>query len=401
MINISSKEQCCGCSACVQRCPKSCIYLHEDDEGFLYPQVDKANCVNCNLCEKVCPILCQGEQRIPLSVYAAKNKNERIRVQSSSGGIFTLLAEKIIQESGVVFGAGFDDNWEVVHSCTKTLTGLSVFRGSKYVQSKIGNTYKQVEDVLLSGRVVLFSGTPCQIKGLKLFLHKEYDNLLTVDFICHGVPSPKVWRMYLQELVFSESFIPSFKRPKISDINFRDKITGWKNFSFSVGYSYLSVDGKRKFDLISQPFSNNTYMKAFLSDLILRPSCYKCFSKQGRSNSDITIADYWGIQNIMPEMDDDKGTSLVFLNSIKGENSFPFSLMEYKKAEYEEAVQYNRGIKEDTLIPSKRAIFFKLIEKGISLESVVASSLHISFSERIYRKINREISRIWYSFKCR
>ena len=192
---------CCGCAACEQRCPTSCIVMREDEEGFLYPQTDTSKCIDCGLCEKVCPVLNQGEKRKPLHVYAAKNTKTRIRLQSSSGGIFTHIAEQIIQKNGVVFGARFDENWAVEHACTETLEGLAAMRGSKYVQSRIGRTYRQAKEFLESGRPVLFSGTPCQIRGLKLFLAKEYENLLTVDLVCHGVPSPEIWRQYLHEII--------------------------------------------------------------------------------------------------------------------------------------------------------------------------------------------------------
>ena len=200
MIHITDREKCCGCEACIQRCPQQCITLHEDGEGFLYPETDEGRCIDCGLCEKVCPVIFQGTGRRPLNVYAAKNPDEEIRWESSSGGVFTLLAEKILSEGGVVFGARFDARWEVVHDYTENVEGLSAFRGSKYVQSRIGDSFRQTECFLKTGRKVLFSGTPCQIAGLKLFLKKEYDNLLTVDFICQGVPSPGVWRKYLKEI---------------------------------------------------------------------------------------------------------------------------------------------------------------------------------------------------------
>lgn len=192
MIEIKDKKDCCGCSACVQKCPKQCISLKEDNEGFLYPEVDKSMCINCGLCEKVCPVLHQGESRKPLKVYAAKNQDEEIRRQSSSGGIFTLLAEKTIQDGGVVFGARFDEHWEVKHDYTETIEGLAAFRGSKYVQSRMEDNYRKAEMFLKQGRKVLFSGTPCQVAGLKRFLRKYYGNLLTIDMVCHGVPSPLV-----------------------------------------------------------------------------------------------------------------------------------------------------------------------------------------------------------------
>ena len=175
--------------------------MREDREGFLYPEADAERCCNCGLCDEVCPVINRRATKQPLSVYAAKNRNDDIRRQSSSGGIFTLLAEKTLNENGVVFGARFDENWEVVHDYVETKEGLALFRGSKYVQSSIGDSFLQARQFLQRGRKVLFSGTPCQISGLKLFLGKEYDNLLTVDFVCHGVPSPLVWRMYLRQLI--------------------------------------------------------------------------------------------------------------------------------------------------------------------------------------------------------
>lgn len=320
MINIKDKKDCCGCSACVQRCPKQCISLKEDYEGFLYPEVDKTICIDCGLCEKVCPVLHQGEQRKPLKVYAAKNLDEEIRRQSSSGGVFTLLAEQIIQEGGVVFGARFDENWEVKHDFTETIEGLAPFRGSKYVQSRIEDNYKKAEEFLKQGRKVLFSGTPCQIAGLKRFLRKEYDNLLTVDFVCHGVPSPGVWRQYLKETVAlmcdknSVSTDPiSIENAHVESISFRDKSSGWKKYSFALTLSATLRSGVKNTVSLCEVYPQNTFMKGFLADLYLRPSCYCCPSKAGKSRSDITIADCWGINNSYPELDDDKGMSLLII----------------------------------------------------------------------------------------
>ena len=194
MIEIRNKRDCCGCNACVQKCPQQCIGQSEDAEGFIYPQVDKARCVGCGLCEKVCPVINQNPKSKPLKVMAGRNGNEEIRMVSSSGGAFTLLAGEIIGRGGVVFGARFDENWNVVHSYTECTDGLAAFRGSKYVQSRIGETFSQAEKFLKQGREVLFTGTPCQIAGLRRFLGKEYDNLLAMDIVCHGVPSPGVWK---------------------------------------------------------------------------------------------------------------------------------------------------------------------------------------------------------------
>lgn len=313
MINIKEPKDCCGCNACAQRCPKHCINLQEDHEGFLYPKVDINLCIECGLCEKVCPVINQSIKKEPLQVFAAINPDEKVRMESSSGGIFTLLAEKVIQENGVVFGARFDENWEVKHDYAETIEGLAAFRGSKYVQSRVEDNYLKAERFLKKGRKVLFSGTPCQIAGLKKFLRKEYDNLLTVDFICHGVPSPKVWRMYLDEIC--KNYINQGDRKScIKAINFRNKSLGWKKFSFFFKLNPTFIRQKNKPIEHLELFYKNSFMKGFLNDLILRPSCYHCPSKSGKSESDITIADFWGIESLSPNMDDDKGTSLVFIN---------------------------------------------------------------------------------------
>ena len=270
MIHITDKSKCCGCNACVQICPKQCIQIQEDGEGFLYPLVDVDMCVDCKLCEKVCPIITPNEPQKPVKVYAAKHKDDEIRLKSSSGGIFTLLAEQIIDEGGVVFGARFDEYWEVMHDYTETKEGLAVFRGSKYVQSRIGNTFQQAENFLKQGRKVMFTGTPCQIAGLRRFLRKEYENLLAVDFVCHGVPSPKVWRMYLDETLARQGIGKNtvlshamLRQKFIRSVEFRSKSTGWKKYSFALTLTKASADGEENSVLLSSVFSENPFMQVF------------------------------------------------------------------------------------------------------------------------------------------
>lgn len=359
MINITNKEQCCGCASCVQKCPKHCITLHEDNEGFLYPQIDKDICVECGLCEKVCPVLMPYQPCKPLKVLAAINKDEKIRMESSSGGIFTILAETIINERGVVFGARFDEDWQVTLDYTDTIEGLAAFRGSKYVQAQIGDTYKQCEQFLKAGRKVLYTGSPCQIAGLKHYLRKEYDNLTTCDFSCHGVPSPKVWRMYLKEVV-------SGAYKAISDIEFRNKDNGWKSFNFKLSY-----DAESKKTTLSSCHRQNLYMRAFLNNMILRPSCHVCSAKEGRSKSDITIADFWRIQTHHPDMDDDKGTGLVLIHSYKGLNLIDFSRIKYVDSSYEIALLTNRGLNPSAKPHKNRNKFFYEFETTESLNNLI------------------------------
>lgn len=371
MINIKDKQQCCGCGACVQKCPKQSISLHEDNEGFLYPNVDTETCIDCGLCEKVCPVQNPYETREPLQVLAAINKDEKIRMESSSGGIFTLLAEPIIREGGVVFGARFDDEWQVTLAYTDTIEGLAAFRGSKYVQARTEETYKQCEQFLKDGRKVLFTGTPCQIAGLHHYLRKEYDNLTTCDFVCHGVPSPKVWRMYLKEVIDGANKV-------ITDIKFRNKDNGWKLFNFKLSY-----DSNNKTTILSSSFNENMYMRAFLSDMILRPSCYDCKAKQGRSLSDISIADFWGVNKTHPEMDDDKGTGLVIVNTEKGINSLDLTLTFYKKADIAEAVPYNGGLKVSTPSHRNRGKFFLELDAKNSLNQWILDCTKPPLGQRV------------------
>lgn len=305
MIEIKNKKDCCGCHACVSVCAHHAITMQADAEGFLYPVVDKGTCTDCGLCEQVCPVIHQASPTQPLQVYAARSYDEDLRCQSSSGGIFTLLAEAVIREGGVVFGAKFDEEWNVIHAWTETADGLAAFRGSKYVQSTIGNTYREVKEFLQQGRKVLFTGTPCQIAGLKRYLRKDYDNLLAVDIICHGVPSPLVWQRYLDEMR---------AQGEITDISFRDKANGWAQYGFRL--CYAPSGGEEKVFL--QPFLQNTYMRGFLADLYLRPSCHDCPSRSGKSGSDITLGDFWGIEVQHPEMDDKAGTSVLIVKSDKG-----------------------------------------------------------------------------------
>jgi len=399
MINILDKKDCCGCSACVQKCPKQCITLKEDNEGFLYPIVDKKICIDCGLCEKVCPVLHQGEPRKPFKAYAAKNLDEEIRRQSSSGGIFTVLAEQVIQEKGVVFGARFDENWEVKHDFTETIEGLAAFRGSKYLQSRIEDNYKKAEEFLKQGRKVLFSGTPCQIAGLKRFLRKEYKNLLMVDFVCHGVPSPGVWKQYLKEIVVQlcdkkSVLIDSISKENVhvESISFRDKTSGWKKYSFALHLSVTSRNGIKNTASLYEVFPQNTFMKGFLANLYLRPSCYACVAKCGKSGSDITIGDLWGASSIIGKDDDDKGTSLILMNTNKYD-SIDDSVW-IKEIDYLSSITYNPYIVRSVKMPEKRSEFYSMFGYSISIINVVDRLTNIKILNRMKQYLKRLVKRI-------
>ena len=379
MITIIHKKDCCGCSACATICPKHCITMQADSEGFLYPIVQEADCIDCGLCDKVCHELHPFEERKPQKVYAAINKEEQIRLKSSSGGIFYLLAEKTIAEGGVVFGARFDEQWQVLIDYAETMEGIKAFMGSKYVQARMETAYDDAKRFLQEGRTVLFSGTPCQIAGFHHFLRKPYDNLLTVDLICHGTPSPKVWSRYLDEVVTAG-------RKAINDVQFRNKRDGWKRFNFTMSY-----DKDEQAVSIFSYHQENHFMRAFLCDMILRPSCHNCQAKSGRSHSDITIADFWGINTEIPEMDDDKGTGLVLVNTDKGHAFLDWSNITFKETTAESALKHNPAYYRSVSAHPKRELFFKSLDDTDNVNTLITDNLRPTlkqqFKTRLYRCI--------------
>lgn len=381
MIEIKNKKDCCGCYACYNICPKECITMESDNEGFWYPKIDKNKCINCNLCEKVCPIINLIKRADSKKIaYAAMNKDEQIRIKSSSGGIFSILAEYIIKNNGVVYGAGFDEDFNIKHKRILYSTDLDLLRGSKYVQSSIGDIYKQVKNDLESNKQVLFTGTPCQIEGLRSYLRKEYINLVTMDFICHGVPSPLVWKKYLEEMKKS-------KRENIKNIYFRNKDIGWKVFSLKIIF-----DEK----VYINDLSNDLFMKGFLQDVYLRPSCYSCKFKKINRVSDITVADFWGIENILSKMDDDKGTSLIVIHSEKGKQLFGelSEKMILNEVDLNEAIKYNPSMIKSVKYNEKRNSFFAELSSGKELTDLIRKYTKISFAKRVKNKIKSIIKRL-------
>lgn len=385
MISIQDKKECCGCSACAQRCPKQCITMQPDSEGFLYPNVDTTVCINCHLCEKVCNELHPFDKRTPLRVLAAVNKNDSVRKRSSSGGTFYILAEKIINDGGVVFGARFDENWQVIIDYAEDMNGVEAFMGSKYVQARMENAYKDVKRFLTAGKKVLFSGTPCQVAGLHKYLNKPYENLFSVDFICHGTPSPKVWSKYLDVVIKGIE--------RISSVDFRNKKNGWKNYNFRITY-----DKDSNTISLSSVFTKNHYMKAFLQDLILRPSCYDCKARECSSQSDITIADFWGVNAIFPKMDDDKGTSLVFINTDKGEAILDFNKLKIAETTYERIKPFNPACYCSPKVNPKRHDFFSRLEYENVLDLIIDCT-RLSVKQSLLKYINNCKYLLWRSLK--
>lgn len=307
MIDIKDNKDCCGCWACANVCPKQCIQMTEDREGFLYPVVDNDTCINCSLCEKVCPVINAEKEDNPKPQYGyiAQHKDDAIRLQSTSGGAFTAIASWIINQGGIVFGAGFRKGTLIVeHQAVERVEELAIFRSSKYVQSQVGDSYKKVVEYLKNGRYVLFSGTPCQVEGLIEFLRgKTFDKLYLVDFVCRGVPSPKVFSKYIeaQKNVIGGSFIK---------VLFRDKYYGYH-------YSSLSIYNEDKSRDYHKGVDSDVYLRAFFNNFSDRPSCYECQFRKRYRRSDLTLWDCFPIEQFSKTMDG-KGTTRVLVHSEKG-----------------------------------------------------------------------------------
>jgi|SRR5690554_252979 len=364
---IQNVPYCSGCSACANICPQNAISMQPSSEGFLTPIVDNDLCTKCGLCVKVCPVinLVKNDSVKEPEAFAVKNINEEIRLKSSSGGVFTALAQQVISNKGVVFGAALDEDLNLLHIGVDTLEDLNKLQGSKYFQSQIGETYKQVKSLLRDGREVLYSGTPCQIAGLYAFmLNKSYPNLTTVDIICHGVPSPKLFKKYRKEIEEKHKGI-------LKNISFRKKTKGWKLYSVSKNIE-INSNGIPLKKEVSETLREDVFMRLFLRDICLRESCHHCAYSKFPRIADITLADYWGVQDIHPEFDDDKGVSLVLINSKVGGVLWKKTQesLDVIPTNLHKAIQYNPSVQTSCKPHPKRKMFFENLDKK-SLEDLV------------------------------
>lgn len=296
-------DLCTGCQACRAVCPLDCISMKRDSQGFLYPKVDTSKCVGCGKCRNACPVVnrVKDDLQIP-DCYIAFSRDNQIRKSSSSGGVYAEIARSVIEKSGVVFGAAMNEKQQVFTVACGSMDKVEKTMGSKYVQADVGNSYKEVASYLKKGTYVLYSGTPCQIGGLYAYLGCEYDNLITVDLICHGVPSPRAWTEYTE-------YLERKYKSKIKNISFRCKDSGWRKYSLKVQFDDKSV--------FREDITKNIFLRAFISHLILRPSCYCCSFKQVHRQADITLGDFWAA-NRVANLDDDKGISVLLAHSAKG-----------------------------------------------------------------------------------
>ena len=397
-VSLVSHDVCCGCGTCSNVCPRSCISMVCDAEGFAYPSVDEQKCIECGACLKKCPVEKEGASGgTPISSVVLQDKDGESLENSTSGGAFACIARYVLKLGGVVFGAAYDGSLNVSHIAIERLEDLRLLQGSKYVSSDLRDSYNKVKTLLKSGRLVLFSGTPCQVAGLKNFLHKDYPNLYTLDFLCHGVPSPKTFSKNIREWEKKE-------QDKIVSYHFRDKLKSWNLFNTRITF--------RK-GRIMTAFSKlqYRYFQLFLFNFGLQEACYHCQYTKRETVSDITMADYWKeCAQLSPKKIpyDDKGLSLAIINSQNGANLFRelSSSVTSSALNYDEVVKKNKLFRTPFQKPADNDVFWSEMMKGISFHDLASRLLlptRISLTEKLVMRygsnpIIRLISKLEYRY---
>lgn len=384
MIKITNPKDCCGCTACVSICAHDAITMEPDALGFLYPKVDESKCVDCELCEKVCQFNDNYDCSLNLAepiAYAARHKDINEVMKSRSGAAFAAISDYILEKGGVVYGAGYKDHFRVAHKRATTKVERDEFRGSKYVQSDLNGVFRQVKVDLKNGLTILFSGTPCQTSGLNAYVGKKLrDNLVLVDIVCHGVPSPYIWRDYIK-------YIEDKNNSKISEIDFRNK----KKYGWQAHIeSYFFENGK---DIQSDVFT-----RIFYKSIMLRHSCEVCYYTNTKRPSDITLADYWGWENnVLGMNDDDKGISLAIINSNLGANVFERSAQQLnvKRVDINNSLQPN--LQHPTIIhPLRKKFEDDYYEQGMRYIMFRYGEVSLKHrSKRVILKIIKKIQNIY------
>lgn len=347
------KKECSGCTACLHVCPKQCISMKQDEEGFLYPVIDESSCIKCGLCEKTCPFNTPTYKSNTPIVYAAYLKDISQRMKSTSGGVFYAIAKWIIEQNGIVYGAAFDDQFKLKHIGVDSINDLQKLRGSKYLQSDLGNIFSEIKQFLNQGRWVYFVGVGCQVAGLHAFLRKEYENLITSDLVCHGVPSQLMFDWHLDYLRKKE-------KGEIISYSFRD-LESW---GVCEMYSYISQTHRQGIRRL-HGYSLSPYLYSFMEAFNYRYSCYNCkFAKLPRQG-DITLADYWGVKHFFQDLDTDKGVSLVLLNTSKACNIWNQiqDVLEYRISRVEDAALINKNLIQPTPMPDIRPSIYEMIKQ--------------------------------------
>ena len=376
-IDSSNRMDCSGCGSCAAVCPKNCITMVADAEGFLYPEVDITRCVNCGRCQKVCPVQARPAVHGQTTALAAQNANLQIRQQSSSGGVFTALAERILADGGSVCGAVYDSDFSVHHIIANTSSEIAKMRGAKYAQSYAGHLYPRLKQLLEEDKPVLFVGTPCQCAGLKAFLGCEYENLLFVDMVCHGAASPFVWQRYLKRRKALDAC-----GAELRAVNVREKSTGWSRYAYSVRFEY---DNGACYSILQ---GKDPFMMGFVGNLYLRPSCSRCAFKGLERCADLTLGDCWGIWDSHPEFDDDKGTSLLLIHSPKGNAAWKDIASDFSfiDLDTDEALAQNPSALVSSPSHPKRAEFFAQLANQTAVDALIMDCIFPKPGKRSFIK---------------
>lgn len=385
---IVPNNKCTGCGSCAAACPFRCIEMQSDREGFRQPVIDMVKCVDCHRCEAACPLINKRPENEMPAAYAVKNRDDSIRAGSSSGGVFSALAHRIIADGGAVCAAVYDEDFSVVHRIAYSMEELDRFRGAKYVQSIAEHCFPEIRELLKSGRQILFVGTPCQCAGLHAYLGNTSPNLVLVDMICHGVPSPAVWKSYLAERRRMDA-----DGDALCEINLRDKHTGWSKYAYSVLMRY----GNGSAYMVPQ--GEDWYMRGFTGNLFLRRSCEDCGFKGIHRCTDFTLGDYWGIWDAYPKFDDNKGISLVWIHSGLGRKLWSriCGELDYIPTSIGESIRENTSAVQSAVPHLNRAVFFAGMERGENVISLIQACLNPPATQgspirTIVSKIRRRIS---------
>lgn len=376
-------DTCCGCGACVAKCAKGCIEMLPDEHGFLRPSVDSVACTGCGVCDTVCPGLCSLQKDDLQSVIWAKSLDSKERFVSSSGGVFALLAHEILATEGVVCGVAWEPGCKGVHHVlVKTEDELDVVMRSKYVQSMFSrDSYEGIRSALMEDRRVLFAGTACQVAGLRAYLGKlaNSNKFLAVDIVCHGVPSPQLWKKWAE-------WREARAGASLRDVNMRSKTTGW--LSYSAVYLYVAEkDNASVSD--GSVFGDDWYFKAFLNNASLRSSCYGCRAKRA-CGSDITLGDFWGIQTAHPEVNYEGGVSAVLCNTAKGANAVEAVKegLEWGGSSLEKVLSGNPSLMKSVTPYAQRDGFMSDLARGVCIDEMIAKyDFKPMFSQRVRGKL--------------
>lgn len=356
---FSTKEDCCGCTACASICTKKAIAILRDEEGFLYPEIDSAKCIKCGLCVKVCPIKNSIiDKFVNQKAYIIRSKSEENVKESTSGGFFLPLAEWVVEHGGYVAGACYDDDLNVTHKITNKKGELCNFRGSKYVQSDMKDVFPQIKGLLNANVRVLFSGTPCQVAGLKRYLRGNDENLLCVDVVCHGVPSPKLWKKYVSEMKAKFG-------SDIKEVKFRSKIMGYHTGNMEIHFE----NGKHYYNTAR----TDMMLACFFGEISSRPSCYQCRFKSVQHISDFTVYDCWSYSKITNKADDDKGWTHLIIQSNKGQSAFQYvkDRYEFKEIDIKQGIALDGSMIEKSAKPHiKRSEFYRDLDDERLLDHI-------------------------------